>query len=133
MLPIDPSKLESAFAGKQWILLTAMLVGCVVAMAKQGWLSAWLAKKLPPQALPLLAMGLSVLSLTSAEIIAGINWQKALVDGVVAGFMAVYGHQTIVEGVRKGVEILPPKQGAANDNKVVVSEKNVRPSSGDLG
>jgi hypothetical protein len=121
MLPIDPSKLESAFAGKQWILLTAMLVGCVVA------------KKLPPQALPLLAMGLSVLSLTSAEIIAGINWQKALVDGVVAGFMAVYGHQTIVEGVRKGVEILPPKQGAANDNKVVVSEKNVRPSSGDLG
>lgn len=103
----------AALQGKQWVLLAALLVGAVVALAKQGWLSVWLAAKLPKAALPWLAVTLGVLGLSSAEIAAGTPWPKAVMDGLSSGLAAVFAHQTIVEGVRKGVEIVPPKDEGA--------------------
>ena len=109
------ASIQAAIAGKQWILLAAILVGFVVATAKQGWLSAWLAKKLPPSALPYLAMSLGVIGTAAAEVTAGKPLAQALVDGFSAGMAAIVGHETLVEGIRGGKEIVPEKKSSFAD------------------
>jgi hypothetical protein len=110
------TSIQAAVAGKQWILLAAILVGAVVAAAKQGWLSAWLAKKLPPSALPYLAIGLGVLGTAATAVVSGKPLAQALVDGFSAGMAAIVGHETLVEGIRGGKELLPEKKSSFADH-----------------
>ena len=93
----------------------SLVVGAIVATAKQGWLGSWIAKKLPPAALPYLALVLGTLGVASAEIIAGKPVLQALIDGFVAGMGSIVGHDTLVEGMRGGKEIIPEKKSAFLD------------------
>jgi len=106
---MDFNSLISALAGKQWVLAGAIVVGCIVATAKQGWLGAFIAKKLPPASLPYLALGLGTLGVASAEVIAGKPLMQALIDGFVSGMSAIVGHETLIESLRKGKELIPSR------------------------
>lgn len=112
---MDISAVLAAFAGKQWVLLVALLVGGLVAAAKQGWLSTWLADKLPKPALPYLATALSMLGVAASEVIGGQSLNRALIDGIQAGMLAVFGHEAIIESLRKGKEIIPEKKVSPAD------------------
>jgi hypothetical protein len=89
-----------AFAG-------AVLVNVLVTVAKQGWFSNAVASKLPARYIPFVAVGLGVLGVSSAEVVAGLPWSQALFDGLAAGVTAVFGHQAIVEAGRNGREVVP--------------------------
>lgn len=101
--------LLAALHGNQWVLAGAIVVGGVVALLKQGWAGAWVAKKLPPAALPYFAVGLGAVGLSTTEVIAGKPLWPAVIDGVQAGILAVFGHETVIEGMRSGKEIVPVK------------------------
>jgi len=101
--------LLTAIFAHNWTLTAAIVVGGVVALAKQGYLSAWLAKKLPPAALPYLSVALGVLGLGASEIVAGTPWQQAILDGIKSGILAVFGHEVGIESLRRGRELIPSK------------------------
>jgi hypothetical protein len=100
-------QLIQAWEGKQWVLLGALVIGLVVSASKTGWLGNWVATKLPPAMRPVLAVVVGVLSVTSTEVVAGIDWKLAVLHAVYAAATAVLGHQVFVEGLRKGKEFVP--------------------------
>lgn len=106
---MDLNALFVALRGNQWVLAGALVVGGVVALLKQGWAGPWIAKKLPPAALPYLAVALGAVGLSATEVIAGKPVGAALVDGIQAGILAVFGHEVLVEGMRSGKELVPEK------------------------
>jgi hypothetical protein len=95
------------FKGGHAVLGIALLVGMVIALAKQGWLSSWLASKLPPVSLPYLAVALAFVGTWSTEVENGTAWLQALLDALKIAAIAVLGHETVIEGLRKGKEIVP--------------------------
>ena len=109
------NQLIADIAARKWILVAAILVGAVVALMRQGYASAWIAKKLPPAALPYLAVGLGMIGMSAAEVAAGKPLGQAVIDGVQSGILAVFGHETLVEGMRGGKEIIPEKKSAFLD------------------
>ena len=106
---LDTQAFVSALAQHKWMLAGATGIYLLVAFLKQGWAGAWLQSLLPPRAIPFVAPGLGVLAVASAEMVGGTTWPTALLDGVGAGVLAVFGHQAIVEGARNGKEIVPEK------------------------
>jgi hypothetical protein len=107
------NQLIADITARKWILVAAILVGAVVALMKQGWASAWLAKKLPPAALPYLAVVLGALGMSAAEVAAGKPLGQAIIDGIQSGILAVFGHETLIEGLRGGKELVPSRAPAA--------------------
>jgi hypothetical protein len=99
----------SALHGNHWILAGAVIVWVLVAALKQGWAGPWIAKRLPPSALPYVAVALGVIGLSAAEVISGKPLSQAVIDGVQSGILAVFGHETVIEGIRSGKEIVPEK------------------------
>jgi len=116
------SSIIAAWQAHEWLLFTALIVGAVVSFAKQGWLGGWLAAHLPPAARPYLAMALGFFGTVAGELCSQppVPLVQALLDGVngiIAGMIAIAGHQVVIEGMRGGKEIVgkwgrPP----SNDN-----------------
>ena len=102
----------AALLAHDWLVAGALVVPLLVALFKQGWVTQWLAAHLPATALPYLALGLGMLTVGSADVLAGKTWQQALFDGLGAGVLAVFAHQTVIEGARDGKEIIPEKKPA---------------------
>jgi hypothetical protein len=114
---LDLNAILAAIAAKAWVLLVALVVFAVVGAAKQGWLSAWLARKLPAKLLPYLAMTLSFLGTVASAIIAGQRLSAAFGAGFAALPWATLLHEVVVEGWLGGREPIPEKKLAvANDN-----------------
>jgi hypothetical protein len=109
----DITPFIDAAKDKKWLLLGALLVGAIITLAKQGWVSDWIAKKLTPTTIPYYALLVSVLATGSADIASGKTWQQAVTDSIVAAFTAIAGHQLIVESVRRGKEFIPPTDTTA--------------------
>jgi len=107
---IDIAPLIAAIVAQKWSAAAALVVGLIVAAAKQGWLSAYLAAKLPKWFLPYLAVVLGSAGMISAAILGGQPWLPALESGILAGVLSVFGHQTVVEGLRGGKEIIPARK-----------------------
>lgn len=95
------------FQSGAYALGVALVMGLLVALAKQGWLSSWLADKLPKASLPYVAVGLSVLGTWATEMQAGASLGQAAIDALKIAALAVFGHQTVIEGLRKGAELVP--------------------------
>ena len=110
---MTPAAFFTAFSNHQWLLLTGLTLTALVALSKQGWLSDWLAKKLQPTVVPYYTLLVSVLSVGSADLVAGKTWQQALSDAVGAAFTAIATHQIVVESARRGREIVPPTKTTA--------------------
>ena len=64
---MNPTAIVAAFTNHQWLLLSGLSLAAVVALAKQGWLSDLIAKKLTPTVIPYYTLLLSVLSVGSAD------------------------------------------------------------------
>jgi hypothetical protein len=109
---MDFQPIYAALIAHDWLVAGALVVPLLVALFKQGWVTRWLAAKLPATALPYLALGLGMLTVGSADVLAGKTWQQALFDGLGAGVLAVFAHQTVIEGARDGKEIIPEKKPA---------------------
>lgn len=103
----DVTPYVNAFKDKAWLLLGAMIVGLLVTLAKQGWVSNWISTKLTPRSTPYYALLLSALSAGSADIIAGKPLAQAIMDTLFTAFTAVAGHQFVVESIRRGKEFIP--------------------------
>lgn len=108
---LDFNAIASAFSHHEWVLLGALLIYGLTTLAKQGWLGAWLQRVIPKRYIPLIAPTLGVLGLTTSEIIGHTPWPQAIFDGLSAGVLAVFGHETIVESARGGKEIVPQRAG----------------------
>jgi hypothetical protein len=105
--------LWAALLSHAYLLAGAIGTGMLVALAKQGWFSTWVANRLPSRYLPFVALVIGVAGTSSAEIIAGAPWQRALLDGLMAAATSVFGHQAVVEGMRNGKEIIPERKAPA--------------------
>ena len=106
-------QLAAAWQAHQWLLFTAIIVGALVAAMKQGWLGTWVQNAIPATARPWLAVGLGAAGTFAVEVVAGKPWQTAVLDslsGALSGVIAVFGHQTVVEHMRDGKELLPAKK-----------------------
>lgn len=117
MNDIDFQPFLDALTAHNYVLFGALFVGFLVALMKQGWASRWLATKLPAAGLPYLSVVLGSLLVSSAEVVAGKPVKMALVHGFLAGIMAIFGHEVVIEGARGGKEIVPAR-GVGDGPKV---------------
>lgn len=104
---VDPQTILAALQAHQWLVLGGIGISLTIAVVKQR--SLWFAAHVPAWALPWMAVGLGVLGVGSTDLIAGKTWRQALFDGLASGVLAVFAHQTVVEGARGGKEIIPAK------------------------
>lgn len=109
------AEIVKAFGSRSYVLGVGLAVMLVVGLVKQGWLGAWVQARVPARYLPLLALGMSVLGVVAADIVAGKDWRQAVFDSIAAGATAVFGHQVIVEGARGGKELIPDRFPAASN------------------
>jgi hypothetical protein len=96
-----------AWHDKQWVLFGALIVGGLITLTKQGYLSTWLAQNIPPRYQPSLAIFLGIGTLMVADIQGGKTWQQAVIDGLFAGLTAIAGHETVIQQLRAGKELIP--------------------------
>jgi hypothetical protein len=119
---MDLTPIVAALQGKQWLLLSALLLLTFCGLAKQGQLGVWLQRALPARFLPFLAPLLGIAGTWAAEVVAGKPWSAALVDalinGVQAGMGATLLHEVIVEGARGGREIVPAKSRPSSSSNL---------------
>ena len=109
---MDFNPFIEAAVNHKWVLLGALIIGSLVATAKQGWLGTAMQKQMPPRWIPFLAPLYAALSVGPTEIIGGTAWQVALSDSIgalVSGFLAVLGHELVIEGLRGGKELIPAR------------------------
>jgi hypothetical protein len=91
-----------------WPALATVVIGLLVRLLKSPAVPYPL-DRIPANARPLVALLLGLASGCLEHVAAGTPWQTALVQGVVAAGLAVFGHQLVIEGARGGQEIGAPK------------------------
>jgi hypothetical protein len=106
---MDINNIVAALVSGKWVLAGAFFVLGVVALLKQGYVSTWLASKLPSAAVPYLAVVLGVLGTAASSVISGKPLLQAIISGFQSGVTAVFLHEVIVEGLRKGKELIPSR------------------------
>jgi hypothetical protein len=104
-LPLDP--FIEALKSHSWPLVAAIPIAFLISLSKTGWMSVWLAERIPAWARPWLAPVIGAASFSATAIIAGTDWRIAILQGVEAGWGAVFAHAVIVQGARKGAEVIP--------------------------
>lgn len=92
---------------RAWVPLAAVLVGAIVRLTKMGPLS----ERIPPAARPWIALGLGLVSGVLEAVLAGTPAAVAIAGGLISGTLAIAGHDTLVESLRKGKELGAPKVG----------------------
>ena len=104
---------------RQWTMVTALALGAVVALSKQGWVSAWVAEKLnTPLKTQLYALGLAMAASFSVNGIAGKDLKTCLEDTANIVILAVFTHQFVIKGLFKGNELVPPTKTVAEKRAV---------------
>lgn len=96
-----------AIKAHNWVLLAALVVGFLVAVAKQGWAGAWIASKMPARALPYYAVVLSLLGAAATQLTQGVPLNTVISNALAAAAIAIAGHNVVIEGLRGGVELIP--------------------------
>jgi hypothetical protein len=88
-----------------WLALSSLVLGLVVRALKAD-------TKLPinvkPEWRPHLAFGLGAVAGVLELVVAGHTWQQAVATTILAPLAAILGHELIIEGARKGVEVPLP-------------------------
>lgn len=88
-----------------WWALAALVIGGLVRLAKSD---VPLPVTIPPKYRAFAALGLGVASGILQAIATGTPWATALLQGLSAAATAIVGHETLVEGIRKGREFFSP-------------------------
>jgi hypothetical protein len=93
------------FLAHKWFAFSALLIGFVVRLLKSD---TKLPFSLPPQYRAWLALGLGVADGVLDALANGTPWTMALLGGLGAAMTAIVGHETLVEGLRSGIELPVP-------------------------
>jgi len=103
---MDPKPFLDLIAKHEWVGLAALIIGLLVRLMKAD-------SRFPPFAVParwrpLLAIGLGIASGVLQAASTGTPWRDAILGGVVSGFVAIAGHETIVGAIRDGKDVALP-------------------------
>lgn len=102
---VDPATVLQWVTAHKWAPLIALIVGLLVRLVKAD---TKLPSELPAVFRPYFALFLSFAAADALAVMGGTPW-VTVTETALAGFvLAVLGHQTIVEGMRGGVEIPVP-------------------------
>jgi hypothetical protein len=109
---MDINPILQAVAAHQWEVVGGLFVGAIVATCKQGWAGAKIQALLPPRFIPFLAPTYAALAVLAADLVAGKSLaviEQTVGAAIVSGFIAVVGHELLIEGIRNGKELVPSK------------------------
>jgi hypothetical protein len=128
---MDPNQLGDLIVQHKWVAVAALVIGLIVRVLKSD---TTIPIVVPPLWRSWLALGLGVVSGVLEKVSTGVTWTSAIVDGLVAGVLAIIGHETIIEGLRGGKELpipglmtspeIPPVE---HDEPVVVVTPTIPP------
>ena len=104
-LVIDPVQVIAWVHAHRWAPVIAVLVGLSVRLVKDD---TKLGATLPAMWRPYWGLFVSFVLTGAAAIVGGVAWQGVVENSVVAFVVAVLGHETVIEGMRNGVEIRVP-------------------------
>lgn len=88
-----------------WPVLGALVIGFIVRLLKSANVPAPF-DRIPPKARPVVAVALGGLQGALQAALTSTPWQTTLVNGLVAGLLAVFGHDVLIEWLRAGKEPL---------------------------
>lgn len=103
---MDPKPFLELIAKHQWVGLAALVIGLIVRLLKED--TRFPPFELPARWRPLLAIGLGLVSGVLQAASTGTPWCDAILGGVVSGFVAIAGHDAIVESLRDGKDVPLP-------------------------
>lgn len=104
---MDLESLLSAVRDHAWPIVAAVVIGGLVRMVKSDAIPI----NVPARWRPVLALGLGLASGACDAIIRGTSWQEALGMGLLSSFVAMGGHDVLIEALRGGAEVSAPKAG----------------------
>jgi hypothetical protein len=93
-------------AKHQWIGLAALIIGLVVRLLKED--TSFPPFAIPARWRPMLALGLGVVSGALQAASTGTPWRDAVLGGLVSAFLAIAGHETVVNSLRDGEDVPMP-------------------------
>lgn len=112
MSPDQGQQLLDLFSAHQYALLTyailALLIGALVRLCKDDSPIPLLAK-IPSVWRPRLAIALGIVGGVFTSLASKVPLQAAIMQGVLAAFTAISGHELLVEGARGGREFFARK------------------------
>jgi hypothetical protein len=112
---VNAQDLIAAIQAHAWPLVAALVIGFLVRIGKDDVSSL---PTIPKRFRPLVALGLGLVSGACDAIVRGTPWKQALGMGLVSSFLAMGGHDVIIEAIRGGKEV-----GAKPDD----SERDTEP------
>lgn len=104
---MDLESLLSAVRDHAWPIVAAVVIGGLVRMVKSDAIPI----TVPARWRPVLALGLGLASGACDAIIRGTDWHEALGMGLLSSFVAMGGHDVLIEALRGGAEVSAPKAG----------------------
>jgi hypothetical protein len=105
MDPVTIDTLVQLARANAWIPMLAVVVGAFIRVAKDDPLVARIPVYIRPENRGLWAMGLAVVGAALDRLAAGGTWYDAIAGGVVAGSVAIAGHEIVVNRLRKGRDL----------------------------
>lgn len=94
------------------LLLVALAIGAIARLLKTSKMSRMLSDlglpPIPKRSLPWISAALGVVAAVVEATVRGIAWDAALrgaVHGLLAGALATWGHEAIIESARRGQEV----------------------------
>ncbi len=106
---MNPQDIIEAIKAHAWPIVAAVVIGGLVRMVKADTIPI----NVPPRWRPVLALGLGLVSGACDAIIRGTAWQEALGMGLLSSFVAMGGHDVLIEALRGGQEVSAPKAGGS--------------------
>ena len=104
-ITLDPATVLSWVQDHKWAPIIALIVGFAVRLLKDD---TKLPASLPAIWRPWFALVLSMVGADCVAVLGGAPWASTIETGAIACLLAILGHETVVEGVRKGIEIPIP-------------------------
>jgi hypothetical protein len=103
---MDAQPFLDLIAKHQWVGLAALVIGLVVRLLKED--TSFPPFAIPARWRPVLALGLGVVSGVLQAASTGTPWRDAVLGGLVSAFLAIAGHDTIVNSLRDGQDVPIP-------------------------
>ena len=99
--------LDLAFS-HQWVPLAAAIIFLLVRLLKSN-IIPWPLSLIPPKARTLVVVLLGFAGAGLQSVVAGIPWERALAENVMAALLAILAHDVFIEWVRGGRELFETK------------------------
>lgn len=104
--PLTLDNLGDLVAQHKWVAVAAVVIGTLTRLAKSD---TKIPIDIPPRYRVWLAFGLGVASGVLEKMVdGGTTWTSAIVGGLISAALAVIGHNTVIDSIRGGKEIVVP-------------------------